>query len=130
MASLESELSSLGLVADRMGWLKWAGCEEIVSASDFVNLSGEGEVFAEFNVEEIVELVLTEGQDKPDSDEDKHDEPHIVKEYAWKLQEFVEYHPDTFPPHLVSAVNDIRGKLNAMQLTGLRQASIIHLFQA
>jgi hypothetical protein len=94
-------------------------------------------VFEELNVEEIVELVLTEGQDKPDSDEDEHDEPHIVqtsigqaKEYAWKLQEFDEYHPDSFPPHLVSAVNDICGKLNAMQLTGLRQASIIDLFQA
>jgi hypothetical protein len=107
-----------------MGWL--LDGEEIVSASGFVNLSGEGEVFEVLNVEEIVELVLTEGQDKPDSDEDGHDEPHIVqtsigqaKEYAWKLQEFVEYYPDSFPPHLVSAVNDIRGKLNAMQLTSL-----------
>jgi hypothetical protein len=62
MASLESELSSLGLVADRMGWL--LDGEKNVSASDFVNLSGEGAVFEELNVEEIVELVLTEGQDK------------------------------------------------------------------
>jgi hypothetical protein len=53
-------------------------------------------------VEEIVELVLTEGKDKPDSDEDRDDQLHIVQtsigqvmEYAWKLQEFVEYHPDT-----------------------------------
>jgi hypothetical protein len=62
MASLESELSSLVIVPDRMGWL--LDGEEIVSASDFVNLSGEGEVFEELNVEQIVELVLTEGQDK------------------------------------------------------------------
>jgi hypothetical protein len=45
-----------------MGWL--LDGEQIVSASDFVNLSGEGEVFEELNVEEIVELVLTKGQDK------------------------------------------------------------------
>jgi hypothetical protein len=45
---------------------------------------------------EIMELVLTEGQDKPDSDEQRDDLPHIGKpsigqviEYAWKLREFV-----------------------------------------
>jgi hypothetical protein len=62
-----------------MGWL--LDGEEIVSASDFVNLSGEGEVFEELNVEEIVELVLTEGQDKPDSDEDEHDATHCADKH-------------------------------------------------
>jgi hypothetical protein len=64
-----------------MGWL--LDGEEIVSASDFVNLSGEGEMFEELNIEEIVELVPTKGQHKPDSDEDEHDEPHIVPDKHW-----------------------------------------------
>jgi hypothetical protein len=76
MPSLENELSVLGLVAEREGWL--LSGEENFSACGFVNLSGEGEVFEELNVEEIVELVLTGGQDKPDSDADRDDQPHIV----------------------------------------------------
>jgi hypothetical protein len=102
-----------------------------------VNLSGVSEVFEELNVEETVGPVLTEGQDRPDSGEDRDDQPHIVQtsigqviESAWKLPEFVEYHLDSFPPHSVSAVNDIRRKLNAMQLTSLRQTGITDLFQA
>jgi hypothetical protein len=130
MSSLENEFI-VGLVAKRKGWL--LSGEEIVNARDFVNLSGESEVFEELNVE-VVKLVLTEGQDKPDSDEDRYDQPHIVQtsigqviECSWKLQEFVEFHPDSFPPHLVSAVNNIRRKLNAVQLTSLRQTSITDL---
>jgi hypothetical protein len=135
VSSLENELSILGLVAERKGWLLCG--KEIVSAHDFVNLSGESEVFEELNVEKIVELALNEGQDMPDSDENRDVQLHIVQtsigqviEYACQLQEFVDYHPDSFSPHLVSAVNDIRRKLNAMQLTSLRQTSITDLFQA
>jgi hypothetical protein len=36
----------------------------------------------------FVELVLTEGQDKPDSDEDEHDEPHIVQTSIGQAKEY------------------------------------------
>jgi hypothetical protein len=48
MSSLGNELSILKLIAETKGWL--LSDEEIVSACDFMNLSGESEVFEELNV--------------------------------------------------------------------------------
>jgi hypothetical protein len=94
-------------VAEKGGWIQDSG--EIASTGTLVSLAGKSNAFKERDEEKLVELVLSEGQHKGNSDEGEEGHPHIAQtsigqasKYAWRLYDFMEHHPESFSPHLAS----------------------------
>jgi hypothetical protein len=98
---------------------------EVMSATDFVQLDGESEVFEVTSDGDILRMVSTQGKNEADSDKDTAEgfQPCTITvaqalEYAQAFSEFAMPRPDRLRAEQVNALQDARRALTKLSSTG------------
>jgi DDE superfamily endonuclease len=132
--NLSGAMNALQQVVHEQGMLPSE--EAFVTAEEYINLDGEEEGVHEFaSEEELLQLVLQQGADQADSDEDENDEVVMCRtsdqqalQRAIELESYASDHPEMFSTGQIATLVQIRRKLEHQQLLGKRQTRIDQFF--
>lgn len=109
--------------------------QDFVTAEEFLELEGEGEVHAELNDDELLAVVMSRGGDQPDSDEDEEDEPTGCKvtlqeamACAEQLDSFAHSNPEFFSADQFFCLGNIRRALLKKQMAARQQKTLADLW--
>ena len=128
LAELDEALEALGrgMPADALD-----EGDELLGAAAFTDLDHGQDVNDDLSDEDILRIVLTQGTDQPDSDEDEHDdyvEPKLkvsdAMSHVRALREYALAVPDKFSPAHLMGLDDMMSKLVTMSLQSKKQATL------